>query len=284
VGQGVVGTSTSAACVSTAQAQAINKIWHGQTANGTAPDPQTPHASNVEALGSSRLWWGLSRGAFLGLLAGDAASPPFFGPFPIAPDMVALELEDPRYATPAFVNATGSGENRWRDMTYADLAHAYGQGLALQPSFGHINTDNPNLTRVRDKGAKIVMFHGWGDQLIPPMGSIDYYTRLAAVAGGFAAAQEFDRLFMVPALGHCGGIGSVPGIAGPALDANHVPLPAPNQFFDALVGWVEAKTAPDRLVLRSADASVSLPVCPYPAKPVYAGAGAVTSEASYTCR
>ncbi len=100
----------------------------------------------------------------------------------------------------------------------------------------------------------------------------------------FAEAQTFDRLFMVSAFGHCGGIGSVPGIAGPALDANHVPLPAPNQFFDALVAWVETQAAPDRLVLRSADASVSLPVCPYPARPFYAGMGAVTSEASYTCR
>lgn len=288
LGHGVVGTSTSAACVSTAQAQAINKIWHGQTANGTAPDPLAFHASDTsadtEAFGSQRLWWGLSRGAFLGLLAGDAASPPFFGPFPIATDMVALVLQDPSYATPAFVNATGRGQDRWRELSYAGLARAYAQGLALQPAFGRINTDDPQLSGVRDRGAKIVMLHGWGDQLIPPMGSIEYYTRVAQVMGGFGAVQQFDRLFMVPALGHCGGIGSVSGLAGPVLDANRVPLPAPDQFFDALVAWVEHRAAPDRLVLRSADASVSLPVCPYPEMPTYAGTGAVTSEASYTCR
>ena len=44
---------------------------------------------------------------------------------------------------------------------YAGLAYAYGQGAALQTSFGNINTDNPDLTKVRAKGAKIIHFHGW---------------------------------------------------------------------------------------------------------------------------
>lgn len=169
-------------------------------------------------------------------------------------------------------------------MTYADLASAYARGDALQPSFGHINTDNPHLTKLRDKGAKIIHFHGWGDQLIPPAGSLNYYTRMANGVGGFTEAQKFNRLFMVPGLGHCGGVGSVSGSAGPAADANTVPLPAPNQFFDALVDWVENSTAPQRIVLRSANAGVSLPVCPYRKKATYAGSGAITSEASYTCQ
>lgn len=283
-GQGVTGTSTNASCVNLAQAQAINKIWYGQTADGTAPDPLADNAGNPTLANANHLWWGLSRGAFLGLLAGDAASPPFFGPFPIAADMVALELQDPTFSTPFFVNATGTGANRWRDMSYADLSVAYGQGDALQPYFGHINTDNPDLTKVRDKGAKIIHFHGWGDQLIPPIGSVNYYTRMANVVGGFAEAQKFNRLFMVPGLGHCGGVGSVSGSAGPAADANSVPLPAPTQFFDAMVDWVENQTAPDRIVLQSGDASVSMPVCPYPKKPAYTGSGPVTSQASYTCQ
>lgn len=283
-GNGVVGTSTDAACVNLAQAQAVNKFWYGQTADGSVPDPLLDNASNATLGSGSHLWWGLSRGAFLGLLAGDAASPPFFGPFPIAADMVALELQDPSYSTPFFVNATGSGTNRWRDMTYADLANAYSQGIALQPFFGHINTDNPDLSAARARGAKIIQFHGWGDQLIPAMGSINYYTRVSNLAGGFADAQQFHRLYMVPGLGHCGGVGSVSGSAGPGADANRVPLPAPNQFFDALVGWVENGTAPDRVVLQSADASVSQPVCPYPRKATYSGSGSITAEASYTCQ
>jgi len=283
-GNGVIGTSGSAACVNLAQAQAVNKFWYGQTADGTVPDPLNDNASNATRANSNHLWWGLSRGANLGLLAGDAVSPPFFGPFPIAADMVALELQDPTYSTPFFVNATGTGANRWSSMTYADLAGAYAQGDALQSFFGGINTDDPDLTKVRDKGAKIIHFHGWGDQLIPAMGSVNYYTRTANLVGGYADAQKFDRLFMVPGLGHCGGVGSVSGSAGPTADANSVPLPGATQFFDALVNWVENSTAPDRLVLQSADASVSMPVCPFPKRPTYAGTGSITSEASYTCR
>ena len=282
-GNGTVGTSTNAACVNLAQANAINKIWYGQTADGTAPDPLLDNASNATLANTNHLWWGLSRGANLSLLAGDAANPPFFGPFPIAADMVALELQDPTYSTPFFVNTTGSGANRWRGMTYADLAGAYAQGDALQPFFGNINTDSPDLGAVRSKGAKIIHFHGWGDQLIPPAGSVNYYTRMANGVGGFAEAQKFNRLFMVPGLGHCGGVGSVSGSASPVANANSVPLPGPNQFFDALVGWVEQSKAPDRVVLQSADASVTMPVCPFPKKPTYSGSGSVTAEASYTC-
>jgi feruloyl esterase len=282
-GNGVVGTSTDAACVGAAQAQAINKIWYGQTADGSVPDPLLDNAANATLSSSNHLWWGLSRGANLTLLAGDAMSPPFFGPFPIATDMVALELQDPTYATPGFVNATGTGQNRWRAMTYADLADAYNQGIALQPFFGGINTDNPDLTQARDRGAKIIQFHGWGDQLIPALGSINYYTRMANVVGGFAQAQKFNRLYMVPGLGHCGGVGSVSGSAGPAADVNSVPLPAPDQFFAALVDWVESQQAPDRIVLQSANASVTMPICPYPKKATYSGAGPITAESSYTC-
>ena len=283
-GNGVVGTSASAACVNAAQAQAINKFWYGQTADGTVPDPLSDNASNSALANNNQLWWGLARGATLTLLANDAVSPPFFGPFPIAADMVALELQDPTYSTPSFVNATGSGTNRWAGMTYADLAYAYAQGDALQPSFGGINTDAPDLTKVRDKGAKIIHFHGWGDQLIPSMGSINYYTRMANLAGGFAEAQKFDRLFMIPGLGHCGGVGSVSGSSSPAADVNSVPLPASDQMFDALVAWVEQQTAPDRIVLQSADGSVSRPVCPFPKKATYSGSGSTASEGSYTCQ
>ncbi len=280
---GVAGASSNPACVNAAQAQAINKFWYGQTADGSVPDPQLDNASNETASGN-HLWWGLSRGAFLGLLSGDAASAPFFGPFPIATDMVALELQDLTVATPAFVNATGTGANRWANMTYADLANAYNQGVSLQPFFGNINTDNPDLTKVRDKGAKVIQFHGWGDQLIPAMGSINYYSRVANVVGGYAEAQKFNRLYMVPGLGHCGGVGSVSGGASPAADANRVPLPKANQFFGALTAWVESGTAPDRVVLESADASVTMPVCPYPKKATYAGTGLITAQASYTCQ
>ena len=79
-------------------------------------------------------------------------------------------------------------------------------------------------------------------------------------------------------------MGSVSGSAGPTADANAVPLPAPDQFFNALVDGVENQAAPDRVELQSANASVSMPVCPYPKKATYSGSGSVTSAASYACQ
>jgi len=272
----VVGTSTSSDCVTLQEAQAINKIWYGQTSNGTAPDPAQDNASNA-TLGPNQLWWGLTRGSNLAFLAGT-------GPFTISTDMVALELQDPTYATPSFVNATGNGANRWRQLTYSDLANAYAQGVALQPFFGNINTDNPDLTSARDKGVKVISYHGLADTLITPDGSINYFTRVSNVLGGFIETNKFNRLFLIPGMGHCGRVGTVNGSAGPAATANSVPLPAPDQLFSALTAWVENKTAPADIVLKSADASASLPVCPYPQRPAYNGSGAITSAASYSCK
>jgi feruloyl esterase len=126
--------------------------------------------------------------------------------------------------------------------------------------------------------------YGLADQLIPPQGSINYFARVADSAGGQAAAQAFDRLFLVPGMGHCQGVGSAAGVAGPANTPNSVPLPAPGQLFAALVDWVEMGKAPSSLVVSSADASVSRPICVYPQRAVYLGSGSVTAAASYRCQ
>lgn len=80
-----------------------------------------------------------------------------------------------------------------------------------------------------------------------------YYTGMANASVGFAAAQKFNRMFMIPSMGHCSGVGSVSGTAGPAANTNTVPLPKSGQLFDALVEWVERGTAPALITLTSAD-------------------------------
>jgi feruloyl esterase len=97
-------------------------------------------------------------------------------------------------------------------------------------------------------------------------------------------AQKFDRLYLVPGMGHCAGVGTVSGSSSPPATPNSVPLPAPNQFFNALVSWVEAGTAPSALTIVSADDSVTMPICPYSQKATYNGTGAVTVAASYSCK
>jgi len=38
-----------------------------------------------------------------------------------------------------------------------------------------IGTDDPDLTRFRDRGSKAIIYHNLADELIPAAGSIDYY-------------------------------------------------------------------------------------------------------------
>ena len=35
-----------------------------------------------------------------------------------------------------------------------------------------------------------------------PQGSTNYYNRVSAMMGGFNEVQKFNRLFMIPGLGH----------------------------------------------------------------------------------
>ncbi len=274
---GVVGTNATAACVSPVQATAMNKIWFGQTSDGSVPDPVANNGFNAN-LTNDQLWYGLSRGASSGLAGNN--------PFSIASDMVALELQDPTLATPSFTNATGNGANGWRNLSYGQLANAFAQGIALQSFFGNINTDSADLSGAMTSGAKILQYHGSADVLIPTAGSINYYTRVANLDGGFAKTQAYDRLFLVAGMGHCGGVGTQQGTVGvsPPATNNSVPLPASGQLFSAMTSWVESGTAPATITLQSADASASQLLCPYPSKPTYSGTGSVTAAASYTCK
>jgi feruloyl esterase len=275
---GVTGTNGTAACVNAAQAQAFNKIWFGQTPDGSVPDP-TADNGFFATLTNSQLWYGLERGSTLSGLAGA-------NPFSIASDIVALELQDPTIATPSFTNTTGNGANGWKSLSYGALANAYNQGIALQPFFGNINTDSADLSGIQQAGAKIIQYHGLADVLIPAPNSLNYYQRVANLDGGYANTQKYDRLFMIPGMGHCAGVGTAQGTAGvsPPATTNSVPLPAANQFYTALTNWVENGTAPDQIDLNSANQSASGRLCPWPKKAVYSGSGAVTAAASYTCK
>ena len=89
-------------------------------------------------------------------------------------------------------------------------------------------------------GGKLIIYHSWADQAIPPFASINYFRAVVGQAGGLPAAQSFSRLYMVPGLYHCP--------CGQRVDGD----PATTvQFMPQLVAWVERGEAP---------ASITLPV------------------------
>jgi pimeloyl-ACP methyl ester carboxylesterase len=281
---GTLGTSIQNTCLSLREAQALNKIWYGITSNGNAPDPTQDNAGTGQLNASrSQLWWGLTRSTDLTSLAGEQA------PFPIASQVTALSLQNPKMAQRGmFTNATGNGEDGWKSLSYADLVNAFEKGLAMQSQFADINTDNPDLSKLKNRGAKVLSYHGLSDQLIPPQGSLNYFNRVAAQMGGIEQVQNFNRLFLIPGMGHSGSfnlsasVGVNTGITGPEA----VPLPqsavGKDELFTALRDWVEKGIAPERLDLSAANGTISLPICSYPKKAVLAGANPQAAT-SYTC-
>lgn len=284
------GASSSPDCVTPLQAQAMNKLWYGQTRDGTAPPPSADNAWSPDiAAGRHRgtgnhLWYGLARGSsFAGLGNSTPAGVP--APFTISTDMVALEMQNPSLATPSFVNATGNGANGWMALSYAQMAQAYDLGVDLQRSFAHINTDEADLRPFRKSGGKMLMYHGLADVLIMPQGSMNYYERVIREMGGLREVQKFYRFFYVPGMAHGFSNGTTNPSANPPLPggagADGV-ADGTSQLYDALTAWVERGVAPSRIDISTADKAKSRPICAYPEKAKHVS-GDVNAASSYVC-
>ncbi len=195
------------------------------------------------------LWFGMPAGAPMGALAGPV-------PFPIAENHLRFWVEQ----NPQF---------DWRTLDHAGFERDF---RASQRLFhGVIGTDDPDLSRFRASGGRLLIWHGWADHLIFPQGSIDYYQRVLDRMGGPRRVDDFARLFMAPGVGHCGG------------------GPGPNTFdmFGHLMNWVEHKSAPERIIASTVDNGQIVrtrPLCAYPNAARYDGRGDPNSAASFDCR
>lgn len=142
---------------------------------------------------------------------------------------------------------------------------------------------NPtDLSRLRDRGGKMIVYHGVSDPIFSVDDSEAWYQGLEAANKN--KAEEFARFFRVPGMGHCSG--------GPSTD----------QFdmIDALVAWVEKGKDPDVVVATArgagnaggANAEVpsswapdrSRPLCAYPKVARYKGSGSLDQASSFECR
>jgi feruloyl esterase len=99
--------------------------------------------------------------------------------------------------------------------------------------------------------------------------------------GGYAAVQNFYRLYLVPGMGHCFGAGAANGLAG-VSPPNNPPMPAPDQLYQIVVAWVEKGQKPDKIVMSSRDDAIQRPVCPVPTKIRYKG-GSPARASSFVC-
>jgi feruloyl esterase len=157
------------------------------------------------------------------------------------------------------------------DWDFLSLDFDKDVALADKIDKGLINATDPNLKEFFSRGGKLIVYHGWNDQLIAALNSIDYYKSVAEKMGGAAKIDGSFRLFMAPGMNHCsGGDG-------------------PSQFdaVAALEQWVEQGKAPDRIVAShpSGEGQVdrTRPLCPYPQVARYTGSGSTDDAANFAC-
>jgi len=131
-----------------------------------------------------------------------------------------------------------------------------------------------DISKFKNRGGKIIWYHGVSDPGPPAVGTIEYYNDLVAKNGGLADTKAFARLFLVPNMGHCRG--------GPATDQFDMLTP--------LVTWVEQGIAPDQIVasgtrFTSAPTARSRPLCSYPEQVRYTGpaGGDLGAVTNYAC-
>ncbi|KAH8589560.1 feruloyl esterase [Bisporella sp. PMI_857] len=129
------------------------------------------------------------------------------------------------------------------------------------------SANDPDLTRFRDAGGKMLGYHGLLDEIIPPKGSEHYYNAVTEVTPD---VHDFYRYYKVPGLRHCSG-----GNGG-----------QPTAIWAALTAWVENGTVPEALPIsftNSRNSTSNRKLCPYPQKAIYDGYGDTDSADSFNC-
>ena len=150
---------------------------------------------------------------------------------------------------------------------------------------GVLNANSTDLSAFAAHGAKMVMYAGYADPLIPSATAIDYFN---AVADADPKTENYLRLFMVPGMWHCSG-GPGANVFGNLTVPSPQPLNPADDALGALIAWVEGGVAPTKIVATkytndnpSSGVAFQRPLCLYPAYGNYTG-GTATDAASYTC-
>jgi len=235
------GSQDSESCLTPPQVQAVKRIYADvRRSDGTKIFPGFPMGSEPG--------WSAMRADYLGSNGQVTWAEILYG---------YLVFQNPEWDYTTM--------NLDRDVAYAD-EHV---GKIL-------NSFNADLRPFRDRGGKLLQYHGWADWGITPYNSIDYFNAVTETVGGSLSdaarreVQDFHRLFLLPGVSHCR------GGAGPDV-------------FDgmaALVAWVERGEAPERIeAAKVVDGETvrTRPLCPYPQVARYDGTGSTDEAANFAC-
>jgi feruloyl esterase len=135
----------------------------------------------------------------------------------------------------------------------------------INSKVGFVDAVDPDLTKFKAHGGKLLLYAGWGDTTITPENTVLYYE---SVLGKMGKDQgDFTRLFMVPGMAHCrGGEG-------------------PNTFdsVGTMEAWREKGVTPTQMTGFNPQSNLSRPICSYPQYAKYKGTGNAKDAANWAC-
>jgi hypothetical protein len=248
-------------CLSAAQKTAIEPIFTGATTStGTSFYASFPYDPGVASSGIP--FW-----EFIAPVALDTGG---VGQIWKVPPEPVAGFNGPAFALGMNID-TALGWITATDATYTESAMSF-----MTPP------DPTNLATLKNRGAKVMVYHGVADPIFSVDDTKAWYTGLTAANSG--DASNFARFYRVPGMAHCAG--------GPATDQFDMLTP--------LVAWVEQGQVPEAVVATArgagnvvavnADlpagwsASRTRPLCPYPQVARYNGSGDVEAAASFSCK
>jgi feruloyl esterase len=131
-----------------------------------------------------------------------------------------------------------------------------------------LDATDPDLDEYRERGGKLLMFNGWRDMALTPLGTIDYYEE---VVERDPSAADDVRLVMVPGMDHC--------IGGPG--------PSFVDWLDEIDNWVDSDQAPEHVTALWLNEQMqpdgSRLACAWPTELQYDGVGDPKSASSFSC-
>jgi hypothetical protein len=234
-------------CLTAAQAETVAKIYSGPTSNGKPFFPG--YMPGSEAVTAGLFGGGTGSGWMNVIVAGQAGGVP--ADFNLADNTMKYLVHKPPKA----------------DYDYKTFD--FDRDIHLLDDWSkQADAKNPDLSKFKKHGGKLIMTYGWADTILQPMMGVNYYEQ--AVAKNGSDTGDFFRLFMVPGMAHCGG-----GIGPDRHDA-----------ITAVINWVEKGKAPDSMVASKVTEGKVVrtrPLCAYPQVARYSGSGSIDEAANFKC-
>jgi hypothetical protein len=149
-----------------------------------------------------------------------------------------------------------------------------------------LNATDADLKPFKDRGGKLILYHGWEDPAIPAINTVNYYQSVVAKMGQ-QRTDSFVRLYMVTGMQHCND--------GPGTDSfgqvGRLVFDDPQHSVDAaLEQWVEKGAAPSTIIASKyapddkQHPKMTRPLCAYPQAAKYKGSGDINDAASFACQ